>query len=93
LDVGKIAVQRLIEHRPRACAVRPDQQPGTDGTAEGRSVGCPGQVEIDGTAYRRFVELVAQSGVVTDTWLGIPPGLENWRNRRCVPFTSRDTSG
>ena len=56
-------------------------------------MGCPGQVEIDGTAYRRFVELVAQSGVVTDTWLGIPPGLENWRNRRCVPFTSRDTSG
>jgi hypothetical protein len=32
-------------------------------------------------------------GVSGATWLGIPPGNENWRKRRAMPAASRLTVG
>ena len=34
-----------------------------------------------------------EPGVVTETWLGMPPGLENWRNRWFIPCSSCVTRG
>ena len=37
--------------------------------------------------------LLYTSGVGTLTWLGTPPGVENWRNKRRIPAASRVMSG
>ena len=29
-----------------------------------------------------------EPGVSGATWLGMPPGKENWRNSRCIPAAS-----
>lgn len=40
-----------------------------------------------------FAALVDAAGVCTLTWLGMPPGVENWRHRRRTPSLSSEMFG